>query len=92
MDGQDRSADLTTWLAGLYQDWLSGLDALLIGFLVALAAPVGDLFESAVKRDPSRSRTRAASSGRTGARSTALTLPSSRSWWASTPAVALGYG
>lgn len=39
------------WLAGLYQDWLSGLDALAIGFLVALAAPVGDLFESAVKRD-----------------------------------------
>jgi len=41
----------TFWFAGLYQDWLSGLDALLIGFLVALAAPVGDLFESAVKRD-----------------------------------------
>ncbi len=44
-------ATATFWLAGLYQDWLSGLDALLIGFLVALAAPVGDLFESAVKRD-----------------------------------------
>ncbi len=39
------------WFAGLYQDWLSGLDALLIGFLVALAAPLGDLFESALKRD-----------------------------------------
>ncbi len=39
------------WLAGLYQDWLTGPDALLLGFLVALAAPVGDLFESAVKRD-----------------------------------------
>ena len=39
------------WFAGLYQDWLSGLDALAIGFLVALTAPVGDLFESAVKRD-----------------------------------------
>ena len=39
------------WFAGLYQDWLSGPDALLIGFLVALAAPVGDLFESMIKRD-----------------------------------------
>jgi phosphatidate cytidylyltransferase len=39
------------WFAGLYQDWLSGWDALLIGFLVALAAPLGDLFESAIKRD-----------------------------------------
>jgi phosphatidate cytidylyltransferase len=39
------------WCAGLYQDWLSGQDALLIGFLVALAAPVGDLFESMIKRD-----------------------------------------
>jgi phosphatidate cytidylyltransferase len=39
------------WAAGLYQDWLSGQDALLIGFLVALAAPVGDLFESMIKRD-----------------------------------------
>jgi phosphatidate cytidylyltransferase len=39
------------WVAGLYQDWLSGKDALLIGFLVAITAPVGDLFESLVKRD-----------------------------------------
>jgi phosphatidate cytidylyltransferase len=39
------------WCAGLYQDWLSGIDALLIGFMVALAAPLGDLFESAIKRD-----------------------------------------
>ena len=28
-----------------YQDWLTGWDALLIGFLVAIAAPIGDLFE-----------------------------------------------
>ncbi len=42
---------LAFWAAGLYQDWFSGLDALLIGFLVAIAAPIGDLFESAVKRD-----------------------------------------
>jgi phosphatidate cytidylyltransferase len=39
------------WFAGLYQDWLTGPDALLIGAMVALAAPVGDLFESLVKRD-----------------------------------------
>jgi phosphatidate cytidylyltransferase len=42
---------LTFWLCGLYQDWLTGWDALLIGLLVALAAPVGDLFESMIKRD-----------------------------------------
>lgn len=39
------------WCAGLYQDWLTGPHALLIGFLVAITAPVGDLFESMVKRD-----------------------------------------
>ncbi len=39
------------WLAGLYQDWLSGVDALLMGACIALLAPVGDLFESAIKRD-----------------------------------------
>ena len=42
---------LAFWFAGLYQDWLTGADALLIGFLVALATPLGDLFESLVKRD-----------------------------------------
>jgi phosphatidate cytidylyltransferase len=45
------TAALATWAAGLYQDWLSGFNALLLGFAVGLAAPVGDLFESAVKRD-----------------------------------------
>ena len=39
------------WFAGLYQDWLSGLDAALIGACVAAAAPLGDLFESMIKRD-----------------------------------------
>ncbi len=39
------------WFAGLYQNWLSGLDALLLGLGVAIAAPVGDLFESLIKRD-----------------------------------------
>ena len=45
------TAVLATWLAGQYQDWLSGTDALLIGLGVAIAAPLGDLFESFVKRD-----------------------------------------
>ena len=44
-------AVIATWCAGLYQDWLSGSDALLIGVAVGLAAPLGDLFESQVKRD-----------------------------------------
>jgi phosphatidate cytidylyltransferase len=42
---------LAFWFAGLYQDWLTGVDALTIGALVALMAPVGDLFESMIKRD-----------------------------------------
>jgi phosphatidate cytidylyltransferase len=42
---------LAFWCAGLYQDWMTGWDALLIGFLVAVTAPLGDLFESLVKRD-----------------------------------------
>jgi phosphatidate cytidylyltransferase len=39
------------WFAGLYQDWLSGVDALIIGAAVAAIAPIGDLFESLLKRD-----------------------------------------
>jgi len=39
------------WVAGLYQDWLSGTDALLMGAVVAAVAPMGDLFESMIKRD-----------------------------------------
>ena len=39
------------WLAGLYQDWLSGPEALLLGFCIAILAPLGDLFESMIKRD-----------------------------------------
>jgi phosphatidate cytidylyltransferase len=42
---------LAFWFAGLYQDWLSGLDALAIGACVAAIAPLGDLFESMIKRD-----------------------------------------
>ncbi len=39
------------WFAGLYQDWLGGWDAVLLGVAVAIAAPLGDLFESYLKRD-----------------------------------------
>jgi phosphatidate cytidylyltransferase len=42
---------LAFWFAGLYQDWLSGVDALIIGAAVAAIGPVGDLFESMLKRD-----------------------------------------
>ena len=39
------------WFAGLYQDWLPGIDALVMGMCIALVAPMGDLFESMIKRD-----------------------------------------
>ena len=45
------------WFAGLYQDWLSGTDALILGAAVAAVAPIGDLFESMIKRDLGRKDT-----------------------------------
>jgi phosphatidate cytidylyltransferase len=39
------------WFAGLYQDWLPGIDALIMGMCIAVVAPMGDLFESMIKRD-----------------------------------------
>jgi phosphatidate cytidylyltransferase len=39
------------WFAGLYQDWLPGIDALIMGVCIAAVAPLGDLFESMIKRD-----------------------------------------
>ena len=44
-------AVLATWAAGLYQDWLTHGQALILGAAVGAAAPLGDLLESAVKRD-----------------------------------------
>jgi len=43
-------AVLAVWSASRYQDWFSGAHAILLGLAVALVAPVGDLFESAIKR------------------------------------------
>lgn len=44
-------ATMGFWFAGLYQDWLPGIDALLMGMVVAAIAPIGDLFASLIKRD-----------------------------------------
>jgi len=44
-------AVLGVWIAGRYQEWLPGSHALVLGLGVALVAPVGDLFESFVKRE-----------------------------------------
>jgi phosphatidate cytidylyltransferase len=45
------AAVVATWAAGLYQDWLTHGQALILGAAVGATAPLGDLFESAVKRD-----------------------------------------
>jgi phosphatidate cytidylyltransferase len=39
------------WWYGLSSEWMGGRDGAILGVAVALAAPVGDLLESAVKRD-----------------------------------------
>jgi phosphatidate cytidylyltransferase len=44
-------ATMGFWFAGLYQDWLPGLDALLMGMCIGAIAPIGDLFASLIKRD-----------------------------------------
>jgi len=44
-------ATMGFWFAGLYQDWLPGIDALLMGMAIAVIAPLGDLFASMIKRD-----------------------------------------
>jgi phosphatidate cytidylyltransferase len=44
-------AILAVFVAGQYQPWMTKGDALLLGVAVAVLAPIGDLFESMVKRD-----------------------------------------
>lgn len=44
-------AVLVVWWAGLSQDWFGGTKAVLLGLGVAIAAPLGDLFESFLKRN-----------------------------------------
>jgi phosphatidate cytidylyltransferase len=44
-------AILGVWIAGRYEEWLPGTHALVLGLGVAIAAPIGDLFESFVKRE-----------------------------------------
>jgi phosphatidate cytidylyltransferase len=39
------------WFGHLYAEWLSGVRSLILGVAVAVAAPLGDLFESYLKRD-----------------------------------------
>ena len=38
-------------VAGIFQEWLTTQHALMLGLGVAVAAPIGDLFESLIKRD-----------------------------------------
>jgi phosphatidate cytidylyltransferase len=44
-------AVLGVWIAGRYQEWLPGMHAIVLGLGVAIVAPIGDLFESFVKRE-----------------------------------------
>lgn len=44
-------AIVAVFLAGLYQTWMTQGHALLLGLAVAVLGPLGDLFESLVKRD-----------------------------------------
>ena len=44
-------AILAVFVAGQYQPWMTKGDALLLGVAVAVLAPIGDLFESMIKRD-----------------------------------------
>lgn len=39
------------WFAGLYMDWISWWQSIVIGLAICLAAYAGDLFESMIKRD-----------------------------------------
>ncbi len=44
-------ATAAVWWAGLSQEWFGGTKGAIMGTSIALAAPLGDLFESYLKRD-----------------------------------------
>ena len=44
-------ASLAVWWYGLSSEWMGGVKGILLGLAVGVAAPVGDLFESKIKRD-----------------------------------------
>ena len=44
-------AIVSVFIAGLYQSYLTHGDALILGVAIAVLGPIGDLFESLVKRD-----------------------------------------
>jgi len=44
-------ATFVVWWYGLSNEWMGGTKGAILGLAVALAAPIGDLFESKVKRD-----------------------------------------
>jgi phosphatidate cytidylyltransferase len=44
-------AVFVVWWYGLSNEWMGGTRGLLLGIAVGVAAPIGDLFESKVKRD-----------------------------------------
>ena len=45
------AAIVSVFAAGLFQPWLTQSAALYLGLAVAILGPIGDLFESAIKRD-----------------------------------------
>jgi phosphatidate cytidylyltransferase len=44
-------AALAVWWYGLSSEWMGGVKGVLLGLVVGVFAPIGDLFESKVKRD-----------------------------------------
>jgi phosphatidate cytidylyltransferase len=47
-------AALVVWWYGLSSEWMGGVNGVLLGLGVGVMAPIGDLFESKIKRDAGR--------------------------------------
>lgn len=45
------AAVIAVFVAGLYQTWMTATDAIALGLAIAVLGPIGDLFESLVKRE-----------------------------------------